>query len=98
MEKLTWQEVEAMFCDINKNNLEHKHAVVVFKPESFNKPYSEVERSYRFSSDNKAFKSWCIGYSIFADCLDNIDKGVRIESYMRDGEPNWVPDYCYLVD
>ncbi len=105
MKKITWAEMEHnmyMFNKVNgyktKGNKKAIYAVVVFKEDSFTKPYTETERSYRFSSDNKAFFPDAISNSIFADCLDGTDNGVRIDWYMHDPENRWEVDYCYMED
>ena len=66
-------------------------AVIVFKNESFKKDYSEKERSYEISSNAKYFNAKMNGSSLFGDCLDGKDNGVRIDLYMHDG---WIVDYC----
>ena len=71
------------------------YGVIVFTKDSFNKPYTEKERSYRTSNDQKAFRHNMCSNSIFADCLDGKDLGVRLDWYMGDG---WKVDYCYLED
>lgn len=68
--------------------------VVVFTKDSFVNDYTVEERSYIFSTDNKYFKSYTCGNSLFANCLDKKDKGVRLDWYF--GE--WKIDYCYEVD
>ena len=105
MKKLTWSEVVKAMWNFNeehgyktKGNKERLEAVVVFTEDSFNKPFTEKERSYQFSSDNKAFLPDQIGNSIFADCLDDKDLGVRIDWYMHDNEKPWKVEYCYLLE
>ena len=105
MKKVTWREVEKAMWKFNeehgyttKGNKERLEAVVVFTEDSFSKHYTEKDRSYQFSSDNKAFLPNQLGYSIFADCLDGHDLGVRIDWYMRDTEKPWKVDYCYFVE
>ena len=102
MKKLTWNEFESLMYNHNvKNNItvkgQDEHpliGIVVYKQGNyFKKEYTELERSYRVSSNNKAFIPGQIGYSIFADCLDNIDIGVRLDYY-----PDWIVDYCYMED
>jgi len=101
MEKLTWAEFEARMWDHNeKNNITTKGqdehpliGVVVYKQgDWFNKTYTETERSYRVSSNNKAFIPGQIGNSIFGDCLDGRDLDVRLDWYNSD----WEVDYCYM--
>ena len=103
MKKLTWSEVEELMWKHNRDNNitvkgTDKHpitCVVVFKQgDWFRKEFTEVERSYRVSSDNKAFIPGQIGSSIFADCLDGTENGVRLDYYIN----RWKVDYCYMED
>ena len=105
MKKLTWSELCKAMWNFNeahgyktKGNEKRIEGVVVFTEDSFTKPYTEKERSYQFSSDNKSFLPDQIGNSIFADCLDGKDLGVRIDWYMHDKEHPWKVDYCYLLE
>ena len=102
MKKLTWNEFETLMYQHNVGNHittkgQDKHpitGIVVYKQgDYFKKEYTEKERSYRVSSNNKAFIPGQIGQSIFADCLDGIDIGVRLDWY-RD----WIVDYCYIEE
>jgi len=104
MKKITWNEmIEAMW----KFNEEHGYktkgnekrltGVVVFTENSFTAPYTELERSYEFTSDQKAFLPNQSSNSIFADCLDGTDLGVRLDWYMH-GVDGWKVDYCYLLN
>ena len=105
MKKITWSELEKAMCQFNeehgyttKGTKECLEGVVVFREDSWDKPYTETQRSYKVSSDNKAFLPHQIGNSIFADCLDEKDLGVRIDWYMHDKEMPWKVDYCYLLE
>lgn len=100
MEKLTWSEFERIMFQHNvDNNITVKGVdehpligVIVYKQgDYFNKEYTELERSYRVSSDNKWFIPGQIGRSMYADCLDKIDRNVRLDYY-----PEWEVDYCYI--
>lgn len=102
MKKITWSEMRDAMWRFNeehgyttKGNEERLKGVVVFTADSFTAPYSEMERSYEISNDNKAFLPNQSSNSIFADCLDCKDLGVRIDWYMYDG---WKVDYCYLLN
>lgn len=90
MKKLTLTELS------EKNNW--KEAVIVFTKDSFNKPYTEVERSYEVSSDNKYFHTDKISTSLYGDCLDGTEHGVRLDVYMNSPkkEDRWKIDYCYI--
>ena len=48
---------------------------------------------YEFTSDNKYFLGNMSGNSIYADCLDGKDLGVRLDWYLG----QWEIDYCYIV-
>lgn len=99
MKKITYGELrEAMF----KFNEEHPdgkstlYGVIVFTEDSFSKPFTEKERSYKVSNDNKGFQSGKISNSIFGNCLDGVDMGVRLDWYMYDAENPWKVEYCYI--
>ena len=104
MNKMTWTEVvEAMWKFNKENNVTSKGigpeltAVVVFAQESFTTQYTEQERSYEFSNQNKAFIPNMCSNSIFGNCLDGKDTGVRLDWYIHN--PNgWRVEYCYLVE
>ena len=69
---------------------------ITFKGESFEREYSQEERTYFFNSNEKAFNDNANGCSIFASCLDGKDIGVRIDQYMR--TPNgWKVERCGVV-
>ena len=96
MEKITFEELREAMFKFNEENPDGKstlNGVVVFTKDSFSAPYTETERSYRVNNSQKAFKHGMISNSIWADCLDGKDLGVRIDLYMYDG---WKVDYCYL--
>jgi len=100
--RYTWNEVRNIMYKFNEDNgytvkgTEKKlWAVAVITADSFDKEYSETERSYKFSSDNKAFIKGQLSNSIFSSCLDGIDCGVRLDFYI----PNtWKVEYCYFVE
>lgn len=105
MKKITWNELTKAMWNFNeergyttKGNGEKLYGVVVFTEDSFSRPYTEKERSYEFCSDNKAFLPNQLGSSIFADCLDGSDLGVRIDWYMKDSKEPWKVDYCYIKE
>ena len=89
MEKLKLSDLE--------NRDDWEYAVVVFKSESFSKDYSLEERSYLICRDNKWFKPYTIGCSLFGSCLDKKDRGVHLDWYMKDDKRPWIIDYCYII-
>ena len=72
---------------------------IVFTEDSFTAPYSELARTYRVSSNNKAFQPGMGGYSIYGSALDGTDPCVRLEQYMaveRGGKNGWKIERCYV--
>ena len=102
MNKISYGEFYKKMCEFNKiNNNTTKgnskvlKGVIVFTENSFNKPYTEVERSYEVTSDNKVFLPNMSSNSIFGNCLDGTDYGVRLDLYIHN---NWKIDYCYIIE
>ena len=99
--KLTWAEAKQYLWDFNTDhNITCKgigkarcEMVAVITADSFDKPYTEFQRSYMFTNHNKAFIANQLSNSIFADCLDGTDNGVRLDYYVHDA---WKVDYCYI--
>ena len=75
-------------------------AVIVFKSSNWpDKEYTLEQRSYLIRSDENYFISEMGGNSLFANCLDGIDQGLRLDWYMFNNHPhNWVVDYCYIKE
>ena len=106
MQKLSWEEASEYLKNYNrkhgyktKGTKTHCYMVAVITEDSFNKKYTLKERSYKFSNDNKAFIDGQLGYSIFSDSLDGIDRNVRLEYYLEEegNENGWKVDYCYIL-
>lgn len=93
--ELSYNQMSELFRNINENHKEHTCGYIVFAEESFDKPYSEMSRTYVVSSDNKAYIPGAGGYSIYASCLDGTDQCIRLEGYMR-GEKAWKIERCYM--
>lgn len=96
--QMTYSQMKLFFQQTEK---EKKHATgfIVFTEDSFDKSYTEEERTYVVSSDNKAFVEGVGGYSIYASSLDGKDKCVRLEAYMADergGKDGWKVEKCYV--
>ena len=78
-----------------------KTAVIVFTEDSFTNAYSEVERSYTIKRSAHYFDGSKISGSLFGNCLDEQDNGVRLDLYMQLSDKEgkrWYVDYCYIVD
>ena len=69
--------------------------VVIKQMPYWKQQYSEIERTYKFASDNKFFIAGLGGNSIFADCVgDPNDKGVRLDWYLGD----WEIEKCWIEE
>jgi hypothetical protein len=88
MKKISFNELE--------ENENWEEAVIVFTAASFNRPYSEKERSYKISRKANYFNQKKISTSIFGNCLDGTDDGIRLDLYMHSENP-WKIDYCYVI-
>lgn len=71
-----------------------EEAVIVFTADSFEQEYSEESRSYKIRRDAKYFNPVMIANSLFGNCLDGKDDGVRLDKYMAEG---WKVDHCYVT-
>ena len=97
IKKISYSE---MWHNLHQYNIDHpdreEHgdisAVIVYKPENWDKPYSLESRSYRVYNCNRAFQPGKIANSIFGYALDGSDPGVRLDWY------KWDVDYCYMEE
>lgn len=99
MEKLSyWDFVKAMREHNDKYGIvtqsckdsEKLYGVIVYKQDNFDKPYTEIERSYRVNNTQKMFLPHMISNSVWGDCLDGKDLGVKLSAY------DWEVEYCYF--
>lgn len=81
--EMSYPQLKAHFRQAEKER-NHTTGYIVFTDDSFDKPYTEEQRTYVVSSNNKAFIEGMGGYSIYASSLDGSDKCVRLEAYMAD--------------
>lgn len=101
---MKYRELYHLFCEHERNRpKEHLTAYITFAPESFapGSNYTQRERTYVVSSDNKAFRPHTGGFSIFASCLDeNSDPCIRLDQYMADihgGKNGWIVEDCCVI-
>ena len=97
----TYEELKQIFSAVELMGKEKIHVVgyIVFTEDSFDKPYTEEERTYIVRSNNKAFQPNKVGYSIYANSVDGKDMGVRLERYMaveEGGADGWKVEKCYI--
>ena len=98
--EMSYSELKSLFREA-ENKRQHLTAHIVFTADTFKKPYSEFERTYEVSSDNKAFQSRMGGYTIYGASLDGVDPCLRMEVLMADemgGKEGWKIEKCYLLD
>ena len=98
--EMSYPQLKAHFRQAEKER-NHTTGYIVFTTDSFDKPYTEEQRTYVVSSNNKAFIEGMGGYSIYASSLDGSDKCVRLEAYMADehgGKDGWKIEKCYVKD
>lgn len=98
---MTYSEMKKYLREYNKthNYIEEViNGYVVITKDSFNKEYTEEERTYEVSSDNKAFIPGMLGYSIYGNCLDGKDRGVRMDNYLEEEHNGggWKVEKCYI--
>ena len=97
--EMTYAGLTRRFREAERNGEAHLEGCIVFTQDSFTEQYSEVERTYMVSSDNKAFIPNMGGYSIYASSLDGSDPMVRLDRYMQaehGGENGWKVERCYM--
>ena len=95
MERITYKKLHEIMNTYNREHPDRDgHAditgVIVFKQSNWDNQFTEEERSYRVSNSNRTFQDGKISNSLFGDCLDGKDDGVRLDWY------NWDVDYCYM--
>ena len=99
---MNYSELKQIFRELKATSpRDDLTAHIIFTEDSFRKPYSLLSRTYRISSDNKAFWPNMGGYSIFAYCLDvTSDQGVRLDSYMAEegNADGWKVEDCYILE
>jgi hypothetical protein len=96
---MTYSELAAQFRAQERSGTgRHMLGYIVFTEDSFTEPYTEEQRTYVVSSDNKAYRPKMGGYSIYASSLDGKDRMVRLEQYMaaeHGGGDGWKVERCY---
>lgn len=98
---MSYKELKKKFRDFEYDNAGDKHLTgyVLIDQNSFDKDYSEEERTYEVSSNNKAFLPNKGGYSIFAYCLGD-DDYCRLEWYIEDERRGgtWKIEKCWMEE
>ena len=98
---MEYQKLKEIFRELKRTSpREDLTAHIIFTEDSFHKPYSLLNRTYCITSDNKAFWPNVGGYSIFGNCLDGTDQGVRLDHYMAEEQDinGWKVEDCYILE
>ena len=98
---MNYNDLKQIFRELKRTSpREDLTAHIIFTEDSFTRDYPLLSRTYRVSSDNKAFWPNMGGYSIFAYCLDGTDQGVRLDwSMEEEGNPGgWKVEDCYILE
>jgi len=99
---MRYAELKQIFRTLKQKSLmEDLTAHIIFTEDSFDETYPLLSRTYRFTSDNKAFWPNMGGYSIFGWCLDKTtDQGVRLDWYMAEegNKDGWKVQECYILE
>ena len=98
---MTYGEVKRIFQELKRTSPRNDLTVhITFTEDSFSKVYPLLSRTYRVSSDNKAYWPNMGGYSNFGYCLDGTDQGIRLDWYMaEEGNPEgWQVEDCYILE
>lgn len=99
--EMTYQEMARRFCEVEKSREKSVDGYIVFTEDSFSQPYTEQQRTYVVSSNNKAYIPGMGGFSVYGSSLDGSDTNVRLERYMADlhgGKDGWKVERCYMKD
>ena len=98
---MDYAELKQIFRELKRTSpRDDLTAHIIFTEDSFTTQYPLLSRTYRVSSDNKAFWPNMGGYSIFGYCLDGTDQGIRLDWYMaEEGNPEgWQVEDCYILE
>ena len=89
---MEWGDIITLFREYNKAypNAKPLTAYIVYDASNWNKLIYETARTYAVNSWSNLFFNGKISTSLFGDCLDLSESGVRLDWY------NWKREKCYL--
>lgn len=91
--EMEWGDIIALFREYNRTvgaNARPLTAYIVYDASNWNEPYNETSRTYAVNSWSNIFFEGKTSTSLFGDCLDMTESGVRLDWY------NWKREKCYL--
>lgn len=68
----------------------HKKITIIYSKDNWEKPFTKTQRTYETDTDQKYFNVNACGCSLFGNCLDGTDLGVRLDWY------NWKAEKVIL--
>ena len=89
---MEWGDIITLFREYNKvyPNGKPLTAYIIYDASNWPKPFHETARTYAVNSWSNLFFDGKISTSLFGDCLDLSESGVRLDWY------NWKREKCYL--
>jgi hypothetical protein len=90
---MEWGDIIALFREYNRTasiNAKPLTAYIIYDASNWNKLIHETARTYSVNSWSNLFFDGKISTSLFGDCLDLSEFGVRLDWY------NWKREKCYL--
>lgn len=89
---MEWGDIITLFREYNKvyPNGKPLTAYIIYDASNWSKPFHETARTYAVNSWSNLFFDGKISTSLFGDCLDMTESGVRLDWY------NWKREKCYL--
>lgn len=91
--EMEWDDIVSLFREYNRivsANAKPLTAYIVYDASNWDKPYPETSRTYAVNSWSNLFFDGKISTSLFGDCLDMSERGVRLDWY------KWKREKCYL--
>lgn len=89
---MEFQNVSNLYDYVCKNKLYEKDIkiTIIYSQDNWNKPFTETQRTYETNTSQKYFNSNMCGTSLYGNCLDGTDLGVRLDWY------NWKTEKVIL--
>ena len=89
---MEFKNVLSLHDYVYQNKLYEKDVkiTIVYSKDNWQKPFTEIQRTYETNTKQKYFIPNMCGASLFGNCLDGIDLGVRLDWY------NWQVEKAIL--
>ena len=90
--EVTYEELCGLMKEWNQkhaDNVKRMSAIICYKQENFNQPFTEKERSYRVWNTSGIFRKKPYD-ELIGDCLDGTDDGCNLDLV------DWEIEYCII--